>query len=128
MTNLITDIGHVYAIAISDLKKAEKVIAGAVVPALQKVENAAASIEAVSATINPALANIERVGAAALGKIIQLLEDGDTAVVSGLTTALGTDIVSDVKAIAPAVKAAAASSGLLASVPAPASSTTPILD
>jgi GTP-sensing pleiotropic transcriptional regulator CodY len=117
MSNLITTIEHAYATAIGDLKKAGATIKNDVLPILQKIENSGPAIEQVSAAINPVLVNIERVGEAALGKIIQLLEDGDTAIVSGLTTALGVDIVNDVKAIAPAVISQAQASGLTASVP-----------
>ena len=47
------------------------------------------AIEQASAAISPNLVNIERVGDAALRKIIQLILDGDTGTLNGLTVALG---------------------------------------
>jgi hypothetical protein len=114
--SFITSSEHAYAVAISDIKKSGKVLTGTVLPILQRLHADAPSIEAVSAAVSPSLVNIERAGDAALGKIIQLITDGDTAAVNGLTAALGVQIVNDVKSIAPAVKAQAQSTGLLAAV------------
>ena len=117
--SFITSTEHAFAVAIGDIKKAGKVVAGTVLPILQRVHADAPAIEEVSAAISPALVNIERVGDAILGKIIQLIIDGDTAAVNGLTTSLGVQIVNDVKAIAPAVKVQAQATGLLAAVNPP---------
>jgi hypothetical protein len=114
--SLITSAEHAYAVAIGDIKKGGTVLTGTVLPILQRLHADAPSIEAVSAAVSPNLVNIERAGDAALGKIIQLITDGDTAAVNGLTAALGVQIVNDVKAIAPAVKAQAQATGLLAAV------------
>jgi hypothetical protein len=114
--SFITSTEHAYAVAIGDIKKSGKVLFGTVLPILTKLQAEAPAIEAVSAAVSPNLVNIERAGDAALGKIIQLITDGDTAAVNGLTAALGVEIVNDVKAIAPAVKAQAQTTGLLAAV------------
>src|ERR1700689_4022430 len=118
--SFITSIDHAYAVAISDIKKGGRVLTGTVLPILQRLHADAPAIEQVSSAVSPNLVNIERAGDAALGKIIQLILDGDTAAVNGLTAALGVQIVSDVKAIAPAVKAQAQSTGLLTAGTPPA--------
>jgi hypothetical protein len=117
--SFITSAEHAFAVAIADLKQGGKIVTGTVLPILQRLHADAAAIEQVSAAISPSLVNIERVGDAALGKIIQLILDGNTAAVTGLTAALGVQIVNDAKAIAPAVKAQAQASGLLAAVTPP---------
>src|SRR5580700_1165472 len=114
--SFISSTEHAYAVAIGDIKKGGSVLTGTVLPILQRLHADAPAIEAVSAAVSPNLVNIERAGDAALGKIIQLILDGDTAAVNGLTAALGVEIVNDVKAIAPAVKAQAQTTGLLAAV------------
>jgi hypothetical protein len=118
--SFITSIDHAYAVAISDIKKGGRVLTGTVLPILQRLHADAPAIEQVSSAVSPNLVNIERAGDAALGKIIQLILDGDTAAVNGLTAALGVQIVNDAKAIAPAVKAQAQATGLLAAVIPPA--------
>jgi hypothetical protein len=118
MFNLIQSSEHAFAIAIGDLKKTGRFITATVLPLLVKVHAAAPTIEEVSAAVDPNLVNIERIGDAVLGKVIQLITDGNTAAVDGLTAALGIQIVTDAKAIAPAVVAAAKSSGVLAAAPA----------
>jgi len=118
--SFITSTEHAFAVAIGDIKKSGTFLIGTVLPILTKLQADAPAIEAVSAAVSPNLVNIERVGDAALGKIIQLITDGDTAAVNGLTAALGVQIVNDAKAIAPAVKAQAQASGLIAAVTPPA--------
>ena len=104
---LITDIAHAYSIAVSDLKKAGQFIEGKVLPVLQKLE-AEATIEGVAALVSPSLANIERVGEALLGAAIKAIEDAATAAASGgLSVSLDAQLVADIKAIIPTVKAAA---------------------
>jgi len=117
--SLITSTEHAYAVAVGDIKKSGKVLFGTVLPILTKLQAEAPAIEAVSAAVSPSLVNIERAGDAALGKIIQLITDGETTAVNGLTAALGVQIINDVKAIAPAVKAQAQTTGLLAAVTPP---------
>src|ERR1700722_19297889 len=117
--SFITSIEHAYAVAIGDIKKGGAVLTGTVLPILQRLHADAPAIEQVSAAVSPYLVNIERVGDAALGKIIQLITDGDTAALNGLMAALGVQIVNDAKAIAPAVKAQAVATGLLAAVTPP---------
>lgn len=105
---LITDIAHAYSIAVSDLKKAGQFIEGKVLPVLQKLEAEAPTIEAVTALVSPSLANIERVGEALLGAAIKAIEDAATAAASGgLSVSLDAQLVADIKAIIPTVKAAA---------------------
>jgi hypothetical protein len=118
--SFITSTEHAYAVAVGDIKKGGRLLTGTVLPILQRLHAEAPAIEQVSAAVSPDLVNIERVGDATLGKIIQLILDGDAAAVNGLTAALGVQIVNDAKAIAPAVKAQAQATGLLTAVTAPA--------
>lgn len=118
--SFITSTEHAFAVAIGDMKQAAKILTGTVLPILQRLHADSAAVEQVSAAISPNLVNIERVGDAVLGKVIQLITDGDTAAVNGLTASLGIQIVSDLKAIAPAIKAQAQATGLLAAVTPPA--------
>jgi hypothetical protein len=118
--SFITSSEHAYAVAVGDIKKGGRLLTGTVLPILQRLHADAPAIEEVSAAVSPNLVNIERVGDAALGKIIQLILDGDAAAVNGLTAALGVQIVNDAKAIAPIVKAQAQATGLLTAVTAPA--------
>ena len=105
----ITSIEHAYAVALGDLKKAGNFVLHTVLPALKAVDAAAPQIEAVSATISPQLANIERTGEAWLAKAIKVIEDaGSAADAGGLSVTLDQQLVSDIKAILPAVKAQAA--------------------
>jgi hypothetical protein len=116
--SFITSSEHAYAVAVGDIKKGGRLLTGTVLPILQRLHTDAPAIEEVSAAVSPHLVNIERIGDAALGKIIQVIIDGDAAAINGLTVALGAQIVSDAKAIAPAIKAQAQATGLLTAVTA----------
>ena len=107
--NLVSSIEHAYAIAIGDIKKAGSFVSNSVLPLLQKIHADAATIEAVTATVSPSLANIERVGDAVLGLVIKAVEDGNAAAQGGgVNITLDQQLVSDIRSIIPAVKAAAA--------------------
>jgi hypothetical protein len=103
---LITTIEHAYAAAISDAKKVATFVRGAVLPALISVQAEASTIEAVTSLVSPQLANLERVGDAVLGAAIKAIEDAGSAT-GGLSVALAAELVADVKAIIPLVKASA---------------------
>jgi hypothetical protein len=61
----------------------------------------------VTALVDPQEANIERAGFAVLGVVIKAIEDaGAAAGANGLNVTLDAQLVSDIKAIAPAVKGA----------------------
>ncbi len=114
--NLITTMEHVYAVAISDAKKAGKFIETQVLPVLKTAHADAATIEAVTAIVSPQLANLERVGDAVLGVVIKAIEDAGTAAgASGISVAFDAQFVADVKAILPVVHQARLTS--LLSVP-----------
>ena len=113
MTNLITTLEHAYAVAISDLKKAAKFVQSKVLPALEQVHADAPAIEAVTGVISPQLANIERVGDALLGTVIKAIEDAGQAS-GGVTVSLASELVADIQAIIPAVKALANTTPLTA--------------
>ena len=105
--SLILTLGHAYAVAIGDLKKAATFVETKALPALQKLEVEAPTIEAITALVSPQLANIERVGDAVLGVVIQAIEDAGTAAASGgLNVTLDAALVADIKAILPAIQSA----------------------
>ena len=107
--SLITSIEHAYAIAIGDLKKVGIFVGHTILPVLKAIHAEAPVIEAVTETVSPALANIERTGDALLGAIIKALDDGTAAATAGgVNVTLDAQLVADIKAIIPQVKAAAA--------------------
>jgi hypothetical protein len=78
-----------------------------VLPVLKKVQTDQSIIEAVTALVSSQAANIERVGFAALGAVINALDAaGAAAGANGLNVSLDAQLVAHIKAIAPAVKAA----------------------
>ncbi len=105
--SLITTLSHAYAVAIGDLKKAATFVETKALPALQELEVEAPTIEAITALVSPQLANIERMGDAVLGVVIQAIEDAGTAAASGgLNVTLDAALVADIKAILPAIQSA----------------------
>ena len=108
---IISSIEHAYATAISDAKKVGKFIENSVLPVLQKAHADASLIESITATVSPDLANIERVGDALLGTIINAIDGGKAVVdANGVNVTLDASLVADIKAILPAVKNLAAAS------------------
>jgi len=106
--SLILTLEHAYAVAIGDLKKVGQTIENDVLPILQKVDKAAPTVEAITGLICPQLVNIERTAEAVLAKCIVAIEDGEKAAAAGLVNVtLDAALIADIKAIAPAVKAAA---------------------
>jgi hypothetical protein len=105
--SLLLTLEHVYATAISDLKKSGSFLESKILPALQKVEASAPTIEAISGLVSPQLANIERASEAVLGAVIKAIEDAGSAANSGgLSITLDASLIADIKTIIPAVKAA----------------------
>ena len=118
--SLILTLGHAYAVAIGDIKKVATFVETKALPALQKLEVEAPTIEAITALVSPQLANIERVGDAVLGVVIQAIEDaGAAAGAGGMSVSLDAALVADIKAILPAIKAAAKPVPPAVVVPAP---------
>jgi len=112
--SLITTVDHAYAAAAKDVVSAATFVQSKVIPALQKANAQAATIEAVTGLVSPAAANVERAAFAVLGAVIKAVEAAGSAVTAGgLNVQLDATLVSDVKAIVPAVKTQAA-------MPAPA--------
>ena len=70
MSALISSVEHSLAIAASDVVKAAKFVETSVLPVLKKVQADQSTIEAVSGLVSPQAANIERVGFAVLGVVI----------------------------------------------------------
>ena len=119
--SLITTLSHAYAVAISDIKKVANFVETRALPVLEAVKADAPAVEAVTALVCPQLANIERVGEAVLGVVIQAIEDAGTAVgAGGLNVSLDAALVADIKAILPAIKAAAKPVPPAVVAPAPA--------
>jgi len=81
--SLILTLGHAYAVAIGDLKKAATFVETKALPALQAVKADAPTVEAITALVCPQLANVERVGEAVLGVVIQAIEDAGAAAGAG---------------------------------------------
>jgi len=107
--SLITTVDHAYAAAAKDVVSAAAFVQSKVVPALQKANAQASTIEAVTGLVSPSAANVERAAFAVLGAVIKALDAAGSAVaVGGLNVQLDAALISDVKAIAPAVKSQAA--------------------
>jgi len=103
--SLFANIQHVYATAAADLVKFGKFVETKVLPALQKVESDASTIEAVTATISPQAANVERAAFSVLGTVIKAVEDSIAAGnAGGINISLDQTVVADIKAILPAIK------------------------
>ncbi len=105
---LLTSIEHAFATAASDVVKMAKYVEAKVLPALQKVEADAPTIEAITSLISPQAANIERVGFAILGSAIKAIQDAEAAGnAGGVNIALDATVVADIKSIIPTIKAQA---------------------
>jgi hypothetical protein len=117
--SLITNSAHAFATAIADLKKTGRFLQSEVLPALKTLKADAPMIEAITGLVSPQLVNVERVGEAVLGVVIQAIQDGGAASgANGLSITLDAVLVADIRSIVPAVKAAATQ--LTAAVPTPA--------
>ncbi|HUA61544.1 MAG TPA: hypothetical protein VML19_22485 [Verrucomicrobiae bacterium] len=107
--NLITTVDHAYAAAAKDVVAAANFIQGKVLPLLQKANTQASTIEAITGLVSPGAANVERAAFAVLGTIIKSVEAAGAAAGSGgLNITLDAALISDIKAIIPAVKSQAA--------------------
>ena len=104
--SIILSIGHDYALAINDLKKAGSFVESKVLPVLQAVHADAPAIEAVSGILSPSLISIEKIGDEVLGAVIAALVAAGEAQKGGLSVSLSEEIVADIKSILGAVKAA----------------------
>ncbi len=104
--SLITGIENDYKKAVADMRAAETFVVGKLLPILKSANADATAIEAVSNAINPNLGKIESVAFSILGCVIKALDDVSSASSGGLTVSLSEDIIANVKAVAPAVKAA----------------------
>ena len=106
--SLLSTLDHAYAVAIGDIKKAGKWVETLALPALKAIHAEAPVIESITALVSPQLANIERTGDAVLGVVIKAIEDaGAAAGACGLQVSLDAALVADIRAILPAIKAAA---------------------
>ena len=106
--SLILPLGHAYAVAIGDIKKVATFVETKALPVLQAAKADAPTVEAITALVCPQLANVERVGDAVLGVVIQAIEDAGAAVgAGGMSVSLDAALVADIKAILPAIKTAA---------------------
>jgi hypothetical protein len=119
--SLILTLGHAYAVAIGDIKKVAAFVETKALPVLQAAKADAPTVEAITALVCPQLANIERVGDAVLGVVIQAIEDAGTAAASGgLNVTLDAALVADIKAILPAIQSALKPVPPVVVTPAPA--------
>ena len=107
MTALITSVEHALDAAASDTVKVAKFVETSVLPALKTAQANSSTIEAVTGLVSPQAANIERAGFAVLGVVINAIDAaGAAAGANGLNVTLDAQLVSDIKAIASAVKGA----------------------
>jgi hypothetical protein len=107
MSALISSFEHAPATAASVTLKVAKFVERSVLPVLKKAQADQSTIEAVTSLVSPQAANIERVGFAVLGVVINALDDANAAAsTSGLNVTLDAQLVSDIKSIATAVKGA----------------------
>ena len=107
--SLITTMDHAYAAAAKDVVAAANFVQGKVLPLLQKANAQASTIEAITGLVSPGAANVERAAFAVLGTVIKSVEAaGAAAGAGGLNIQLDATLVSDIKAIIPAVKSQAA--------------------
>ena len=119
--SLILTLGHAYAVAIGDIKKVAAFVETKALPVLQAAKADAPTVEAITALVCPQLANVERVGDAVLGVVIQAIEDAGTAAASGgLNVTLDAALVADIKAILPAIQSALKPVPPVVVTPAPA--------
>lgn len=107
MSVLFTNVEHVLATAASDVVKVAKFVEMKVVPVLKSVDAEASTVEAVTALVSPQAANIERLGFALLGLVIEAMDKADqAALANGLNVTLDKQLLEDVKAVAGALKSA----------------------
>jgi hypothetical protein len=108
MSASISSIEHSLASAASDVVKVANFVETSVLPALNKAQAEAPTIEVVTALVSPRAANIERLGFAVLGVVIKAIDDAGTAAgANGLNVFLAAQLVADINSIAPAVNSAA---------------------
>lgn len=102
-------IAHVFAAVGQKIVAEAKFVESKILPLLHRLADSEETVEKVTALVNPDAANIERVAFAGLGKVIEALESGAAAIEeNGVNIALDAEFIADVKAIIPAIKAAAA--------------------
>jgi hypothetical protein len=115
MTNLITTLEHAYAKAAQDLVIAEKYVTGKILPILKKAATEESTVESITALVDPAAVNIERVAFAVLGLAIKTIDDAGTALGAGaLNVPFEAALVADIKAIMASVKGTASTAAVLA--------------
>jgi hypothetical protein len=108
--SILTSVEHVFAAAITDARKAAKVIQQTILPALQTVHADASTIEAISGLIDPRLVNVERAADAVLGLVIKAITDaGSAQAAGGVNITLDAALVADIKSIIPMVQQLAGS-------------------
>ena len=98
---------HALAAAASDVVKTGKFVETSVLPVLKTAHANESTIESITSLVSPQAANIERLGFAVLGVVINALDAaGAAAGANGLNVSLDAQLVADIKAIAAAVKGA----------------------
>ena len=103
--SLISKLETDWQKAVSFFISTGKTLVYDVVPALQKVEAAAGTVEAVTNLISPELGKVETAGFALLGAAIQAIIDAEQTGQAGLVNiSLDAATVSDIKGLMPAIK------------------------
>jgi len=101
----IGSVEHAIAIAAQKLVAEAKLVTQTIVPVLRRAQASEATIESVTALVNPNAVVVERAAFAVLGKILAAMQDGQAAVqASGLNIQLDAQELADLKALAATLK------------------------
>ncbi len=108
MTFILT-AEHALASAAKEIVATARFVCHDVVPALKKLQADETFIESVTALVDPHAVGIERAAFAVLGLVVKALQDaGSVSAAGGVNITLDAQMIADLRAIAPAIKAAAA--------------------
>lgn len=95
------NIGHFFATVAADIVKGAR----AAVSVMNRAENIAPEVEALTGLLFPQAAELERAAFALLGVAAQVVsETGDAAAANGLNITLDQQLVADIKALIPAIE------------------------
>jgi hypothetical protein len=104
------NVAHFFATVAGDIVKGSRAVASV----LSKVQGSEAAVEGISSVVYPEAVPIERGAFALLGLAAHAVsEAGDAASASGLNLQLDSQMVSDIKAIIPALEQYAQTIGLM---------------
>lgn len=107
--SFISTVEHALAAAAHQAVNVKHFVEKSVLPALKTAQGTEATVEAITSLVDPAAVNFERAAYALLGVAVKALDCVDAAVnAGGVNISLDAALVADLRAIAPALKKAAA--------------------